>query len=206
MSVEVELGKRFARLTTNVVVRHPAIWRLFRGPLRLQFERLAPVWSELRSAPGFAAYEAALDGVPAPGRALDLGTGTGAGARILAARYPEAEVVGADLAAGMVAEAVRLTPAELAARVRFVRADAAALPFGDGEFDLVALANMIPFFDELARVTAPGGAVLIAFSLGPQTPIYVSPHRLRDQLARRGFEEFAEFSAERGTALVGRRR
>jgi SAM-dependent methyltransferase len=206
MSVEVELGKRFARLTTNVVVRYPALWRIFRGPLRLQFERLAPVWSELPAAHAFAAYEAGLDGVAAPRRALDLGTGTGTGARILAARFPEAEIVGADLAAGMIDEAARLTPPQLVARVRFVHADAAALPFGDGEFDLVALANMIPFFDELARVTAPGGAVLIAFSFGPQTPIYVPPERLREQLVRRGFEEFAEFSAERGTAFVGRRR
>ena len=33
---------------------------------------------------------------------------------------------------------------------------------------------MIPFFDELARVVRPGGTLVVAFSLGPQTPIYVS--------------------------------
>ena len=30
---------------------------------------------------------------------------------------------------------------------------------------------MIPFFAELARVTAPGGAVVIALVSGPSTPI-----------------------------------
>jgi hypothetical protein len=52
---------------------------------------------------------------------------------------------------------------------------------------------------------APGGTALFAFSLGPQTPIYVPVERLRSELGRRGFSEFAEFSAGAGTALVARR-
>ena len=54
---------------------------------------------------------------------------------------------------------------------------------------------MIPFFDELARVVAPGGAVVFSFSGGAETPIYVPPERLRTELGRRGFADFAEFSA-----------
>ena len=42
------LGQRFARLVTDVVVRFPALWRLFRGPLTRNFDRLAPTWDELR--------------------------------------------------------------------------------------------------------------------------------------------------------------
>ena len=57
--------------------------------------------------------------------------------------------------------------------MRFEAADAEQLPYPDGSFDLVSLANMIPFFEELARVTAPGGAVVFSFSAGPETPIYV---------------------------------
>jgi hypothetical protein len=60
---------------------------------------------------------------------------------------------------------------------------------------------MIPFFDELARVTARGGSVVASFSLGPETPIYVPFARLRRELGRRGFAEFAEFSSEPATAL-----
>ena len=58
---------------------------------------------------------------------------------------------------------------------------------------------MIPFFDELARVVAPGGAVVFAFSGGADTPIYVPSERLRGELGRRGFADFAEFVAGRGT-------
>jgi ubiquinone/menaquinone biosynthesis C-methylase UbiE len=102
----------------------------------------------------------------------------------------------------MVAEAKRLTPPEVADRVRFEVADAEKLPYADGSFDLVSLANMIPFFDELARVTAPGGAVVFSFSGGPQTPIYVPPEVLRKQLGTRGFADFADFAAGDGTALA----
>ena len=84
--------------------------------------------------------------------------------------------------------------------------DASALPYDDASFDLVTAANMIPFFDELARVVRPRGTLVVAFSLGPQTPIYVPSDRIREELASRGFTEFAEIDAGRGTALVSRKR
>ena len=67
---------------------------------------------------------AALDRLSAPPRrVLDLGTGTGKAARVVAKRFPDAEVVGVDLAPEMVEEARRLLPGELAGRVRFEVAD-----------------------------------------------------------------------------------
>ena len=200
-----QLGRKFARFTTNQVVRRPGAWRFLRGLTRLQFHRLAPVWDRMRSPDAFEALEAALGSIEtSPGRALDIGTGTGAAAFIIAERWPEAEVVGVDLAAGMLAEARRKTSPVLAGRVRFEQADAERLPFADASFDLVTLSNMIPFFDELARVLAPGGAIVFAFSGGAETPIYVPSERLREELSRRGFTDFAEFAAGRGTALLAR--
>ena len=93
------LGRKFARFTTNQVVRRPWAWRLFRGLTRAQFNRIAPAWDERRSAEAFAPIEVALDSLElTPKRVLDLGTGTGRAAFLLARRYPEAEVVGVDLA------------------------------------------------------------------------------------------------------------
>jgi ubiquinone/menaquinone biosynthesis C-methylase UbiE len=203
--VNLAFGRRFARLATDAVVRRPALWRLFRGPLRRQFEQLAPQWETMRSAGHLDPVEAALETVPAPRRALDLGTGTGAAAFAVARRFPEADVVGVDLAEGMIGEARRMTPQDLADRVRFETGDASALDFEDGSFDLVTLANMIPFFDELARVLAPGGWVLFSFSAGPETPIWVAPERLRTELSRRRFTDFADFQAGAGTALLARK-
>jgi SAM-dependent methyltransferase len=201
-----QVGRKFARFTTNQVVRRPGAWRFLRGLTRLQFNRIAPIWDRNRGPEAFASLEAALEALGSPPRhVLDVGTGTGAAALIVAERFPEAQIVGVDLAGGMLAEARRKIPPELAGRVRFEEADAERLPFADASFDLVTLANMIPFFDELARVLAPGGSIVFAFSGGAETPIYVPPERLRKELSRRGFADFAEFAAGSGTALVARK-
>lgn len=160
----------------------------------------------MRRPEAFAALEEALGALEAPPRQiLDLGTGTGAAAFVVARRFADAEVVGADLAERMLAEARTNTPPELAGRVRFLAADGSRLPFADRSFDLVVLANMIPFFDELDRVLAPGGHAVFSFSAGPETPIWVPPKRLRRELGDRGFSEFADFGASGGTALLARK-
>jgi len=201
-----QLGQKFARLATNAAIRSPFLWRLLRPLVRRQFDTIASVWDTMRMEDTFVPFETALQTVePPPRRVLDLGTGTGEGAFAIARQFPEAEVVGADLSDRMLVEARRKTPSELGGRVRFERGDASALLYPDGSFELVTHANMIPFFDEVARVLAPGGQALFAFSSGPTTPIYVPPERLREELGRRGFTDFAEFAAARGTALLARK-
>lgn len=194
------VGQRFARFVTDVVVRAPFLWRLFRGPLTRSFDKLAPEWDATRvSRERLVAIIAALDALDAPTRALDVGTGTGAVARLLSERWPAAEVTGVDVSPGMIAEARRL------GSERYDVGDASALPYEDAAFDLVTLNNMIPFFDELARVTAPGGYVAIAYSMGPNTPIWVPLERVRDELQRRSFLHVANFEAGGGVALLARR-
>jgi 2-polyprenyl-3-methyl-5-hydroxy-6-metoxy-1,4-benzoquinol methylase len=85
-------------------------------------------------------------------RVLDVGCGLGALAAAAAARG--AEVTGVDLAPGMLEEARRRHP-----QIEFLLADAEALPFGDGAFDVALgafLVNHLPHPEtaakELARV------------------------------------------------------
>jgi ubiquinone/menaquinone biosynthesis C-methylase UbiE len=194
-------SRRFARLVTDAVVRQPWLWRIFRGRLRNMFDGLAPAWETRIGPHHLLALELALEDVPPPRHVLDLGTGTGVVALALAERYPEAEVVGIDLSPGMVEEARQKLSPELAGRVRFEVGDASGLACPDGAFDLVVLSNMIPFYDELARIVARGGTLVFSFSRGPDTPIYVPAERSREELARRGFAEIAEFSADPAKAL-----
>ena len=199
------LGRRFARFVTDVVVRRPALWRVFRGLMRFQFDKLAPIWDRERDPSAFAALEQALASVAGDVRhALDVGTGTGDAAFAIKRRFPTARVVGIDLSAQMIELARR--KAEDRGAVDFRVGDASRIDEPDGSFDLITAANMIPFFDELTRLLAPGGSFVVSFSGGAETPIYVAPERLRVELGRRGFVDFAEFSGGRSTAFRAQKR
>ena len=200
------LAARIARVVTVISVRAPRLWPLLRPVLRATFDRLAPIWDDRRSPDRLSGVEAGLALVSrAPRRILDLGTGTGDAALAAAWRWPTADVVGVDVAPAMIDEAQAKLPPELADRVRFELGDASRLPFADGSFDLVILANMLPFFDELARVCAREGHLVIAFSRGAATPIYVPPERIRAELGRRGFAEFAVIAVGHARGLVARK-
>jgi ubiquinone/menaquinone biosynthesis C-methylase UbiE len=195
---------KFARLATNVVVRRPALWALFRKPLSRMFDGLAPEWEAKRIRPThLEGLEAALDDVSTPpSRVLDLGTGTGVAARAIARRWESAEVTGVDVSEAMIREAQAHAGSE---RERYLVTDASALPFDDAAFDLVVQLNMIPFFDELARVTAPGGTLVVSFSRGESTPIWVPFDRLRNELGR-SFQDFREVAAGEGRSLLATRK
>src|SRR5262245_38037778 len=109
----------------------------------------------------------------APQSILDLGAGTGHGARALKCRYPRAMVVAVDIAPGMLDRARRQS--RWLRRFERVRADAYTLPFVDGAFDLVFSNLMLQWcddldavFGEIARVLKPGG-LLVFSTFGPDT-------------------------------------
>jgi ubiquinone/menaquinone biosynthesis C-methylase UbiE len=82
--------------------------------------------------------------------------------------------------------------------VAFEPADAARLPFPDASFDLVAQNNVPVYFSELARVTAPGGRVLITSTFGPATPYYTPHNVLRRRFRKLGFTDLRSEQAQPG--------
>jgi ubiquinone/menaquinone biosynthesis C-methylase UbiE len=105
-------------------------------------------------------------------RALDAGCGTGALAYALAPYV--GEVVGVDESDEYVDAARRHAPPGCT----FLVGDAAALPFPYGDFDLVGCLRVLHHVrrpelvvSELARVTRPGGRILLVDQLGDVDPI-----------------------------------
>ncbi len=102
-------------------------------------------------------------------RLLDVATGTGDLALELARRLRPAEVVGVDLSEGMLARGrEKVIAAGLVDRVRLLRADAAALPFGDAAFDGATVAFGVRNFEDLRagladmrRVLKPGAPLVV---------------------------------------------
>jgi malonyl-CoA O-methyltransferase len=106
-------------------------------------------------------------------RILDLGCAAGTGSRELARRFRRARVTSLDLSRRML-QAGKSARSRFA-RIREVQADAAALPFATGSFDLVVANLLLPWIDrpgdvfaEIRRVLQKDG--LFAFStLGPDS-------------------------------------
>lgn len=197
------------RALNTLVARFPASWPLIRGPMRSFFDRHAEGWDE-RTAAGspdhLAPLAAALLQVhPEPERALDIGTGLGDGALLIAREFPHARVRGIDLSGEMIRRAQARIGLDPEGRVAFKVADAADLPFDDDSFDLVAQLNMPPFFSEIARVLRPGGFVVVAASWGPQTPFYTPDSVLRRGFRRSGVEQVEVGGAASGNYFLGRR-
>ena len=117
-------------------------------------------------------------------RALDSGCGAGALAFALAPFV--GSVVGVDLSADLVAAGKELAPANCELTI----GDATALPFEYGSFDIVGCMRVLHHarrpelvVSELARVTRPGGRILLIDQLGFVDPV-VSAETDRFEQAR----------------------
>jgi ubiquinone/menaquinone biosynthesis C-methylase UbiE len=149
---------------------------------------------------------------PEPGAlVLDVACGPGNTTRRLREGTRGGFVVGVDVAAPMLARAVRDTEGD---GIAYVRGDAHALPFADGTFDVVACFGALylveePFrvIDELVRVLKPGGraAVLATCARGP-APLRAAAGLARPLTGLRTFgpAELTEAFRDRGLTDVDR--
>lgn len=152
-----------------------------------------------------------LDLLPKPPQAvLDLGAGTGVAAAEIKRRHRRAAVTAADIALPMVQVAKKRS--RFLRPIRCIEADARALPFETGSFDLVFTSLMLQWLQppdtalrEIRRVLKPGG-LLLASSFGPETlqelrgawtaaddgvhvNEFIDMHDLGSAMARAGFIE-----------------
>lgn len=139
-----------------------------------RFARTADRVAALQDERAAALAERVRTLVPLRGdeRALDVGTGAGALALAFAPRV--SEVVGVDVEPALLAHARERAPAN----ATFLEGDATALPFPTASFDLAGTLRTLHHVHrpelvvaELARVTRPGGTVLVVDQLAPADPL-----------------------------------
>lgn len=133
-----------------------------------------------------------------------IGCGDGEAALFLAREYPRARVRGVDPSEALVREATARVGLDPEGRLAFKPGRAAALPYPDGFFDLVAQLDARPSAGEIARVLRPGGHLILARSSRSGGPFRETPARLRRRLARHGIEQVEVAEAGDGNFFVGR--
>jgi ubiquinone/menaquinone biosynthesis C-methylase UbiE len=146
------------------------------GTLRARFAATAPRLAELEESRRAELSARVRRFVEPRGdeRALDAGTGTGALAFALAPLV--AEVVGVDLVPELLAEARKRAPEF--PNTSFVEGDVTALPPELGDFDISGTVRTLHHVHrpelvvtELARVTRPGGKILVVDQVASVDPL-----------------------------------
>jgi SAM-dependent methyltransferase len=138
-------------------------------------------------------YHAVAARAPLAGkRVLDVGSGRGGGAAHIHRHFAPRETVGCDVAHQAVAFCERVHCA--VPGLSFVQADAAALPFGNAEFDAVTnvesahcYRDQSGFFRQAHRVLRPGGKFLLADFTPPRRQPAEAMADLALTLAAAGF-------------------
>jgi SAM-dependent methyltransferase len=201
--------KLIGRALNATVARAPWLWPVLKGPMTSYFDGLAGTWDERTGAPGpdhLAPLAVAVTMIDRrPERALDIGTGTGVAALFVAREFPYASVRGVDVSEEMIRRAKAKVGLDPEGRVAFQVADSSSLPYGDGDFDLVTLLNMPPFFAEIARVLRHGGHAIVAASSGDRTPFYTPDSVLARGFGRHGMSTVKTGRIGNGSWFVARK-
>ncbi|NJN82234.1 MAG: ubiquinone/menaquinone biosynthesis methyltransferase [Caldilineaceae bacterium] len=120
----------------------------------------------------------ALADLPAHGRLLDIGAGTGDIAYQAMKEYPGIRAIASDFTYEMMAAGMGKEPG---VDLPFVQADAFSLPYPDNSFDAVVsgflirnVVDRVAAFREQLRVTKPGGRVL-CLETAPPSNVLLAP-------------------------------
>jgi demethylmenaquinone methyltransferase/2-methoxy-6-polyprenyl-1,4-benzoquinol methylase len=140
---------------------------------RRVYSKFAPFYDiVVRPIEGLRRTVARLAGIGPGSKVLDVATGTGAQARAFAATG--AEIVGIDLSEEMLRVARRKSRRS---NPSYVHADATALPFEDGSFDVASVSFALhemprsireSVLREMRRVVVPGGTLVVVDYALPQ--------------------------------------
>jgi ubiquinone/menaquinone biosynthesis C-methylase UbiE len=159
-----------------------------------------------------------LQGVQPSGEGLEIGAGVGALTAQLLAQYPRFRMVATDTDAELVGMAEQVL-SSFGRRASVQRADAVALPFPDGRFDLVLSAAMLHHviewdkaLAEAVRVLRPGGK-LAGYDISStaagrlarvgerQGTTLLRPGQLETALSRLGLTDLQTKTALAGTVM-----
>ena len=186
----------------------PRLWRAFRDTTKRLFTERAQQWDSIVGESHADALIEALEAIGTdrlpPGWIIDVGCGTGIGTWVLAERFPYRAILGIDISEAMVEVAKakgslgaqRLNSDQAADRgergkVSFAVGDAFAPPIRKKVAGLVVVMNAPAVVSRLVPLLVDKGVLLLVWSEGPRTPIWVNPTAVKLACRRWGITRFA---------------
>jgi demethylmenaquinone methyltransferase/2-methoxy-6-polyprenyl-1,4-benzoquinol methylase len=159
-----ELGKKqqIAEMFDKIAFRYDFLNRFLSGGIDIYWRRRA-----IRELRGEA--DAAV---------LDVATGTGDMAIMMAKHLPGSRITGVDISSGMLEIGrQKVARLQLEKKITLQQGDSEALPFPDGHFEAVTVAFGVRNFEhlekgihEMGRVLKPGGKLIVLEFSKPRTP------------------------------------
>lgn len=160
--------------------------------VKTMFDNIAPAYDFMNRAMTFGIdriwRRKAVDMVAkrSPRRILDVATGTGDLAMLLARRIEGSEVTGIDLSEGMIEIGrKKIAEAGLSHRISMQCGDCLQMPWGDDTFDAITVAygvrnfeNLLRGYREMLRVLRPGGVLTVIELSTPSNPIVKPMYKL----------------------------
>jgi ubiquinone/menaquinone biosynthesis C-methylase UbiE len=190
---------------TKLTIREYAMENMFCLPQGM----LGRVGGQLMSLDrGLPAWVLDLLEVDPPDTVLEVGSGSGVGLELAAARAHEGRVVGVDPSEAMLEMAYRRNRARIeVGRVELRLGSVDKLPFDDATFDKAMTMNSLHLWPdpvaglkEVRRTLRTGGRIAVAITRFS----YASPDKFEQHLIDSGFADVSVYTGDQGTCALGR--
>jgi ubiquinone/menaquinone biosynthesis C-methylase UbiE len=194
----------------RMVIKHPEIMesKLFLKAMVVFPEKVSSTYDEKAEKSGINYQAAFLDGLSyvrnVPDKVLDICTGTGFAALLIAKQFKDAKIEAVDLSSEMIKISKEKAKEASYSNIIFRTGNAMKLNYPDNEFDMVVTTNAPIYLAEAVRVLKPGGEILVAYSFGGE--VFNNAKEDIIQLLKNNRLELEMFkSSEKGVFILGRK-
>ncbi|MEA3422328.1 MAG: class I SAM-dependent methyltransferase [Bacillota bacterium] len=194
----------------RMVIKYPKIMesKLFLKAMTIFPEKLSHSYDKKIAESSIDYKDAFLEGLSyvgnEPDKVLDICTGTGFAALLVAASFKEALIEAVDLSPEMIKISRKKAEEAGYSNIIFRNGNAMKLDYSDNEFDLLVTSNAPVYLREAARVLKPDGELLVAYSFGGE--IFDSTKEdVIKLLQKNGLELEKLKSSNKGVFILGRK-
>lgn len=210
MSQLFKLKNKLMAPLIRMIIKHPQIMesKLFLKAMAVFPDKVSSTYDEKVEKSGINYQTVFLEGLSyvrnEPDNVLDICTGTGFAALLIAKQFKNAKIEGVDLNPEMIRISREKAKKSSHSNMIFKIGNAMKLDYPDNRFNLVVTTNAPIYLAEAVRVLKPEGEILVAYSFGGEVFRNTKEDILR--LLKNNRLELERFkSSDNGVFILGRK-